>query len=290
VDRLPGDAGAPGGPGPQEVVRMGRWIRGAALGLALALGAAGAWAEEPEEAPLEGEDKAKHEREVATILHQLHTEKNRETVAGRIERLGAAPSRAGRDALIAFATGNKNQQFVKKAFDALARVNGRVAVAFLCGKAALQSGDFLVQHSAAVALATAKNPLAIAPCLDVLTAPGTKIEVMGAVAIAAAKSGPTDERVAETLFRLSRDKKDTIRSNAVEAIGFLGTDRALERLTEVLHGDKNARVRGSAATGMMNAARREMIPVLEAAHDRERAFQVKDKIREALTALEASGS
>jgi HEAT repeat protein len=260
------------------------------LGLGAVARADGTTTAVPDEPPLTGEAKEKHEKEVKAILANLHGEKNREIVAGSIQRLGAAPSRAGRDALMAFATGNKNQEFVDKAFDALAQIADKPAVEFLCGKHALKSGNFLVQHSACEALQTAKSPLAVGPLLDVLTAKGTKIEIMGAAAIAAAKSGPTDERVNEMLLKLASDRKDTIRSNAIEAIGFLGTDVALARLKEALTSDKNARVRGSAATGIQNSGRRDLIPVLEKALAAETAFQAKDRIQQAIVYLEKSGS
>jgi hypothetical protein len=290
-------------------MRSARWILGAALGLlpARPLPALGdpppvpapapAPAPTPSPAPaptaseeveLEGEAKKKHEQEVKETLAMLRTEKNRETVAGRIERIGAQGTRAGRDALMAFAVGNKNQEYLEKTFRALAKIGGNKAIDFLCGKNALRSGDFLVQQSAAEALATAKSPRAVGPLLDVLTDKATKIEVVGAAAKAVAQSAPRDERVTETLFKLTEHVKDTIRAYAVEALGYLATDDATARLVDVLVNDKNTRVRGGAATGLGNSGRRDVIPHLEKAFEAEQAFTVKDKIQQALKTLERS--
>jgi HEAT repeat protein len=242
--------------------------------------------EEPE---LAGEAKEKHEREVKDTLALLQKGKNREEVRLLIERLGAAKTRAGRDALIRFATANNNAEFSKYAFDALAKIGNRKAIEFLCGRLALKSGDFLVQQSAAEALATARSPLAVGPLLDVLSAKGTKIEVMGSVAIAVARSAPADERVVDTLFQLIEHRKDTIRANAMEALGYLGSDRAMNRLVDTLQHDGNTRVRAAAATGLGNSGRKDMIPVLSQAMAGEGALTVKSEIQKAITTLETSG-
>ena len=238
--------------------------------------------DEPE---LTGEAKAKHDADVKAILADLRSEKNLEIVRGKIQRLGAEGRRAGRDALIVYATGNKNQEFAAETFRALAKVGGKVAVEFLCGKVGLRSADFLVAQSAADALATAKNPLAVAPLLDVMTAAATKAEVVGSCAKAVAQTAPADEKVAEALFALGGHRKDTIRSYALEAIGYLGTDRAMKRLETALFEDKNGRARQSAAVGMQNSGRRDMIPVLERRLKDETAFQVKDAVQTAIRKL-----
>ncbi len=267
-----------------------------ALALVAAAGGTGrrsaARADEPavtaddDEPALEGEAKAKHEKEVKEILARLRTEKNREVVRQQIEGLGARATRSARDALIAFATGNNNQEFVKHAFEALAKIGTRRAVAFLCGKEGLRSGDYLVQVSAADALAKAKHPDAVGPLLDVLTDKATKIEVMGAAAKAVAQSAPADDRVAETLLGLCENKKDTIRSYALEALGHVATDRAMARLADALVHDKNTRARASAATGFENAKRKDQLPVLRAAVAAEGAMTVKAAIFRAIKTLE----
>jgi HEAT repeat protein len=243
-------------------------------------------AEEPE---LVGEAKERHEAEVKDILKELTKEKNREAVRMRIETLGAGKSRAARDALILFAEKSGNQEFTKHAFTALGKIGGKKVVEFLCGKDALRSGDFLVQQAAADALGEVRNPLAAGPLLEVLTAKGTKIEVMGSVARAAARSAPKDDRVVETLFRLVEHKKDTIRANAMEALGYLASDAAMNRLAEALQKDDNSRVRGAAAAGIGHSARKDMIPVLSGAMAAENALNVKSEIQKAITALETSG-
>lgn len=238
--------------------------------------------DEPE---LTGEAKEKHQKEVKAILESLRAEKNLEIVRGAIGRLGAGPTRAGRDALMAYATGNKNHEFVTEAFKALAKIGGRKSIEFLCGKNALRSDNFLIQQSAADALGEARSPLAVGPLLDVLTNPSTKIEVTGSVSRAVARTAPKDERVQETLFKLCDAVKDTIRANALEALGYLATDRAMARLTDALQHDKNTRCRGAAAIGMKNSKRKDMIPVLDAQMPGEKSLTVKSEIQTAIAEL-----
>jgi HEAT repeat protein len=261
----------------------------------LSLGAAFAGADEPAEAPvatpledepeLEGEEKRRHEREVKALVKELQDEPNGSLVLSRIERLAAEPTRVVRDALIAFARGNKNQEQISKSFLSLAKVGGKVAIEFLCGNDALRARDFLVAQSAANALAEAKDDRATGPLLDVMTDRRTKIEVVGACAIALGKSAPADERVVEALFEYASHRKDTIRSYALEALGFLATDEALARLVEALATDANTRARASAATGMKNSGRAECIPHLERALAEDKALTVKDACSEALRVL-----
>jgi HEAT repeat protein len=238
--------------------------------------------DEPE---LTGEAKEKHAKEVKAHLAALRGEKNLEIVRGTIQRIGSSGTRSGRDALMVFATGNKNQEFVSESFKALAKIGDKKAIEFLCGKNALRSGDFLVQQAAADALGEARSPLAVGPLLDVLTSPFTKIEVTGSVSRAVARSAPKDERVVETLFKLADGVKDTIRANAIEALGYLGSDRAMKRLQDALVNDKNTRVRGAAATGMKNSKRKDMIPSLEIALKIDKSMTVRDAIQTALTEL-----
>ena len=240
--------------------------------------------DEPE---LTGEAKEKYAKELKAHLEALRNEKNQEMVRGSIARYGAAGTRAGRDALMIYATGNKNQEFVTLAFQALAKIKDKKSIEFLCGKSALKSGDFLVQQSAANALGDARSPLAVAPLLDVLTATTTKIEITGSVCRAVARSAPKDERVVETLFKLADAVKDTIRANATEALGYIGTDKAMEKLKDALVNDKNTRVRGAAATGMKNSGRKDMVPSLEKALALDKSMTVKDAIQTALKELSA---
>jgi HEAT repeat protein len=242
----------------------------------------------PEETELEGEALKLHEEEVKKLLAALNTEKNQEIVRSRIEQYGTQATRAHRDCLMRYATGNKNHEFVKHAFDALAKISGKKTIDFLGGKSALRSQDFMVQLSAAEALATMKDPRAAGPLLDALTDKTTKIEVMGAAAIAAAKVAPTDERVVETLFSLAEAKKDTIRANAMEAIGHLASDKAVALLAKILAEDKNTRVRGAAAKGLGLTKRPEAIPALERAVAEDKAFTVRDEAMSAIRMIQGS--
>jgi HEAT repeat protein len=238
-----------------------------------------------DEPDLEGEEKAKHEKAVKAILDSLTKEKNQQVVRETMKRLGAAPTRPGRDALMLYATGNKNQEWVSAAFTELGNIGGKKSIEFLCGKSALRSSDFLVQQSAAEVLAKGKHPLSVAPMLDVLTAPGTKIELVSSLCRAVAQTAPKDDRVIETIFKLADAVKDTIRANALEALGYLKSDRAVEKLKDALAKEKNGRCRGAVARGMKNTGRKELIPVLEAAIARENALQVIEELNAAVREL-----
>lgn len=243
---------------------------------------------EEEEPVLEGEAKKAHLKEVKRLVKQLKDGKNREFVARRIELMGTEGTRASRDALMQFATRNKNQQYVDHSLRALAGIGGKKSIEFLCGKNALRSKHFLVQHSAAEALASARDERAVGPLLDVMTSKRTKIKVVGACALALGQSAGTDERVVDVLFKYSRHRKDTIRSYAVEALGYLATDEAVARLTEVLEGDKNTRVREYAAMGFGHTRRSDVIPLLKKALSEETAFTVRDACMRAIRMLQRS--
>ena len=258
-----------------------------APGAAPSPGTAPATPPPPDEEPeLTGEAKSKHEAEVQKLYKELETEKNNQVVKGRIEQHGAAGSRAARDAVIKYCTGNKNHEFTSYGFKALARMGGKKSIAFLSGKHALRSDSFLLQQSAAEALAETKDARAAAALLDVLNDKTTKIEVIGACAIAAAKAAPSDERVIETLFGLAENKKDTIRAYVMEALGHLASDRALTRLTLALQTDKNTRVRESAAKGMGNSKRADAIPLLEKAVAEDKSLTVKSAAQTAITTIQ----
>ncbi len=221
------------------------------------------------------EEKKEHQKAVKLVLHKLKTERNKVVVLAHIERLGSEGEKVGRDALIAFVKGNKNQQQLDGAFRALAKIGGKVSVEFLCGKLALNSRNFLVQHSAAVALGSAGDPRAVGPLLAVMTKKTTKIFVIGACAGALAQSYPDDEGAVKALFKLTHHRKDMIRSYALSAIGHLGTDEAVERLKEALFKDSNSGAKTYAATGLGNTGRRDVIPILKEAMAKSNSLQVK---------------
>ena len=238
---------------------------------------------------LEGEAKKAHAKEVKALLKWLEEEKNREVVELRILQLGARKTRAARDALIRFVPGNKNHEYVTHAFLALAEMGGKTVREFLVSKHALRSRDFLVAHSAAEALAKARDNRATPDLLEVMTSKRTKIKVVGACAIALGKCGGDDAEAVETLLEYSHHRKDTIRAYAVEALGFLGTDAAMERLTEALQKDDNARIRGAAATGMGWTRRADALPLLEKALAEDNAHQVRDAVLKAITVIQSGG-
>jgi HEAT repeat protein len=271
--------------------RSGTWLLalalvGFSLARALPVRADDGPAAEEEEPELHGAEKREHDRKVKEILARIDAEKNQEIVNQILAELGAEGSRASRDALIAFAKGNKNQAAVSEAFKALAKIGGKTSIEFLCGKDALRSHNFLVAQSAAQALATTKDDRATGPLLDVMTNPRTKIEIVGACALALGKSAPQDDRVIDVLFQFAQDKKDTIRAYSLEALGFLATDEAIARLADALENDKNTRVRASAAKGMQNSKRIDTIPYLRKAAGTDSALTVKGACMDAIRSLQ----
>jgi HEAT repeat protein len=241
---------------------------------------------EEEEPELKGEEKREHDKKVKEILARIAAEKNQEIVSAILEELGAEGSRASRDALIEFATGNKNQEYVAKAFTALAKIGGKTSIEFLCGKQGLRSRNFLVAQSAAQSLAKTKDDRATGPLLDVMTGARTKIEVVGACALALGQSAPSDDRVIDVLFKYASHRKDTIRAYSLEALGYLATDEAVARLADALENDKNTRARASAATGMEHSKRLDTIPYLRKAAEEDKSLTVKSACMNAIRTLQ----
>ena len=235
-----------------------------------------------EEVELTGKALKEHKKQVKALVKVLNKEKNRESVRMKIGRMGTSGTRVERDALMLFATGNKNHAFVSHAFDALSAVGDRKSIDFLCGKQALRHKSFLIAHSAAEMLGNAKDARAAPHLLDVMLNKRTKIEVVSACALAAAKCAPKDDRVIETLFKQSRHRKDTIRSNTLEALGYLESDEAVARLTEAINEDKLARARAAACTGLGWTHRTDVIPTLEQVLRKDNSLQVKDAASRAI--------
>jgi len=234
------------------------------------------------EPKLRGKAKARHKKEVKRHFDYLQDSKIHGLLTDRIRELGSQKTRAVRDALIRFVIKRKSKEYIAAAFDALAKIAGKKAIAFLCGKKALGSGDFLVAQSAAQSLAIAKDPAATTTILEVMTHKGTKIEIVAACALALSKSAPEDERVVKAIFEYSEHRKDTIRAAAAEALGHLKSTEAVERLKVLLTSDKNTRVRAAAATGIGFTGRTDLIPLLRRVIEADKAHTVRT---EALTAI-----
>lgn len=241
---------------------------------------------EPEMTP---EEKAKYDAELAGHLKRLRAEKNKEMVQGTIDQLGSVGTRAARDALMKFATGNKNQEYLSYAFKALAKIGGASSIAFLCGPAGVRSADFLVQQSAVQALADAKDERAVEPLLEAVADPRVKIEVQGAIALTLAKTSPGNPKVVAMVNHLADDKRDTIRANAIEALGYLFTPESFDRLLRTLQEDKNTRVRGAAAAGLGHTKSPKAVFALQTAADGDKSFTVKDLAMRALKEIGATG-
>jgi HEAT repeat protein len=243
---------------------------------------------ELEESPLEGEAKQKYVADLARHKKLLATAKDQLTIEQGIQELGALGTRAARDALRSYAATVKSQTYVQKAFDALAAIGDRVSIAFLCGKDGVRSGEFLRQTFAAEALAKAKNRRAVGPLLEAMKSPSVKIEVQGAICLALAKIAPDEKAVQERIFACADDKRDTIRANAIEAMGYLNTEDAYRRLLETLAGEKNTRVRGAAATGLGWTKRSEAEPALRKAVADDKSLTVRDAAVRALKEIGAT--
>ena len=272
--------------------RQGRARRAALAVAALLVALAGvATAGDPkpdpraEDPPLEGEAKTEHEKSVKQIVKFLRGEKNREVVRAQIESLGTSGKREERDALIEFSRGNPNQEFVDCAFQALAKIAGTTVMRHLSGKDALLSGEYLIQISAAQALEKMRDDRALPALLTTLDGKMTKIEVQGACLQALSTCGKTDARASDALFRYAAHKHDTVRANALESIGRLGTDAAYALLVERLKSEKNTRCRGAAATGLGRSGRRDAIPLLEKALAEDDAVTVRECATRALAEL-----
>ncbi len=247
-------------------------------------------ADEKPEPELKGDALKAHKREVKVLVKDLHKTKSRVEVERKIRRMGTSGKRAERDALIKFATKNKNHEYVKHAFDALAEIGNLAAVQFLCGKDALKHKAFLIAHSAAQALGRTKSWDAAIPLLDVMTSKRTKAEVVSECALAVAKCAPTRKAVIKTLMKYSRHKKDSIRSASLEAIGYLNTDDAVERLKDALFSDKLARARAAAARGLGHTKRKAVIEDLEQSLQSETSQHVKEAASNAIQSIQGGAS
>ncbi len=239
-----------------------------------------------EDPPLSAEEQKKHDAEVKATLAELRAQKNKDRMQDRIGQMGAQGGRVHRDVLMAFAKGNKNHEFVDSAFQALAKIGGSKVVDYLAADDALGAyNNFLVQVAAAKALGEMGNPRAAPALVATMLNPRTKIEVASACCQAAAKAAPQDPKVAAGVLQLSKAKDDTLRANAVEALGGLGSQAAYDRLIEALQKDGNTRVRGAAAKGLGVLGRKEALPALQVAAAEDKGDSVRTLAMEAIKAL-----
>ena len=251
--------------------------------------AGGAAAPPAEEPALEGEAKAKYDADMERFAKRMKSIKNREPLLQFLSELEADKSRAARDYLMQYGRVVKSDEYRKRAFQALAKIGGPKAVAFLCGKDGIKSGDFLVQQDAVEALALGLDKHSVEPMLALLLDPLLKIEIIGSICIALGKIAPKNPKVEEALFREAEEKRDTIRANAVEALGYVGSEKAYQHLVETLRSEKNTRVRAAAATGLGYTKRHDAIPALKAAADGDKSLSVKDAAVKSLHDLGATG-
>lgn len=228
--------------------------------------------------------KALAERTKAALAF-LKKEKNRETVRKQIQAMAKSGDIADRDALIEFSRGNSNQEFIGEAFAGLVRYVSRPTFDYLMGKDALTGSDYLVQIAAATALGDMKHPFAVPTLVQVLSAAGTKIEVQGACLMALGKCGAVDETARDAVMRWSAHKHDTIRANAIEALGHLKTNDAYERLLDRIANEKNTRCRGAAAKGLGILGKKEAADILRQTAKTDSAQTVREEAVAALGAL-----
>ena len=240
------------------------------------------------EPKLKGEAKKKHDAEVKKHLAHLLDRKSQALVVEKIESVGARGTRAARDALIKFTIGRKSKRYVRAAFLEIGKIGGKGGVEFLCGKHALKSKDVLIAEGAADGLAKGADPRAVQPLLAVITKRGTKILVLGACAKALGKCAGADPKALEVVLEQSRHKKSSIRQPIAEALGFFGTDAAMDRMKEMLRTDSNAEVRAAAARGLGHSGDTSAIETLQEALKDERSMSVKSAAMSAITKLRGS--
>ena len=266
-----------------------------ALGVVVGSGAARSVADEPkpaggqDEPALEGEAKAKYEADTDRFRKRYATIKTRDGIQQFLNELEADGSRAARDFLMQYAKTVKSAEYRVQAFGALTKIGGAKVNAFLCGKDGIKSGDSLVQQEALDALGKGADKGAVQPMIDLLGDASLKIEVVGALCIALGKLSPSDPNVETALLKAASDRRDTIRANAVEALGYVASEKAMKLLLETLKSEKNARVRAGAATGLGHAGKQEAIPALEDAAANDKAEQVKAAAIKSLRDLGATG-
>lgn len=252
---------------------------------------AAAFAEDQPAAPpadpaLDAAAQKTHDANVKEMLAWLRGQKNRETVRLQIEVMGKTAKRAERDALIAFAAGNKNQEFVTHCFRALENWKDRTTFDFLVSGEGLRSGDFMVARSAAESLGNMKSPYPIPALLEVLEARSTKIEVQGAcLQSLGSLGGATDPAAQSAVLKWTTAKGDTVRANALEAAGRVKTPSALVTLIDAAAKEKNTRCRAAACTGLGRYGGQEAIARLEKTLAEDEALTVKEAAWSALSAL-----
>jgi HEAT repeat protein len=242
-------------------------------------------AEDPDEPEFTPEEKKAHDREVKQIYSELKREKNQNVVRARISRLGTEGTRANRDALMKFATGNKNHAMVKATFLALATIKDKKSIEFLCGKHALKSRNFLVQESAIGALGETRDGRAVEPLIEVMSNRRSKEAIIEACGYALTRCGPKEKNAELALLKGSTHSKSSIRIACLKGLGQTGTDRAYYRLTKALKKDTNTGARGAAATGLGELGNDAAIPLLRESLQKEGSEPVKSAIRTAIASL-----
>lgn len=220
---------------------------------------------------------------------RLKAIKARDPLLQFLNELEADGSRAARDFLMSYARTVKSAEYRARAFEALTKIGGAKAMAFLCGKDGVRAADFAVQHDAIEALSKSGDKACVEPLLAVLSDPAVKIENVGAICITLAKIAPGDPKVEAALFKEAADKRDTVRANAVEGLGRVGSDKAYAFLPDELKNDKNTRCRAAAATGLGHTKRQEAIPALQAAAAEDKSESVRNAAIQSLKDLGATG-
>lgn len=244
----------------------------------------------PDEDPtLEGDAKKKYDADLDRFAKRYKSIKDRDGLVMFLNELDADGSRAARDWLMQYARTVKSAEYRVKAFESLTKIGGSKSMAFLCGKDGVRSPDSLVQRQAVDALAKSGDARCVTPLLTALSDPALKMETVGAVCITLGKTAPSDEKVIEMLFKEAADRRDTVRASAIEALGYVSTDKAFAFLLETLQHDKNAAARAGAATGLGHAGKQEAIPALQAAASGDKSEPVKAAAIKSLKDLGATG-
>jgi predicted RNA-binding protein with PIN domain len=112
----------------------------------------------------------------------------------------------------------------------------------------LYAGDPQLQQRAAKVLGQSRNPAAIAPLRDALTAKDAALQAAAALALGSLRS----ERALNDLIALLSDGNSMVREAAAQALGAIGHPKAVPALQDAASKDSKSKVR-KAAQAALNA-------------------------------------
>lgn len=116
----------------------------------------------------------------------------------------------------------------------------------------LYTGDPQLQQQAAKVLGQSRNPAAIGPLRDALTAKDAALRAAAALALGALRS----ERALNDLIDLLADGNSMVREAAAQALGAIGHAKAVPALQEIASKDSKSKVRKAAQAALEAIAAR----------------------------------